>query len=185
MTAGTGPYAIGALSGACLRLAPVSQARPDYHPTGLALQHQCGVTAPGVIRDGRPAPTIEPAIIPGLPVSWARRACTCFRPLCSERRPMDCPARWGIGIFQRARQMLPASAEGISVGVIARHWDRLVRRGERVKAPAGNPAKSHARARAFSSGRGDLRRSSRDHIISLYPLSPGRSGVRAFPMKSH
>ena len=38
---------------------------------------------------------------------------------------------------------------------------------------------------SFGSRRGDLCRGSRSHIISLSPLSPVRSGVRAFTAKAH
>jgi hypothetical protein len=175
---------IGTLSRACLRSAPVRQARPGIQATGSAYQALCGSMIPGAIRDGRLAPTLRPAIIPELPVRGPDVLAHVLRGSGAAPVPEDCPTWWGIGICQRTLAGSERRPKAYTVGVIARHWDRLVRRGERVKAPAGKPAKSHARVRALVSGRGDLRWGSQSRNISLNPLSPVRSGVRAFTAKA-
>ena len=107
--------------------------------TGPVLLPNATPNMTGAVIDARRAPTLRPAIIPDMPVKWARLACTCF-PSLVAMAVRRLPGMLGCQHLIRTDVHLHCHVQATCVGVSARHWDRLVRMAERAKSHAGRPA---------------------------------------------
>jgi len=103
---------------------------------------------------------------------------------------MRCPPTRSAGLsmsaqFSKRVRYGVRSEQGYRVGAVSRRGSARLCGNDGWQIATGRRAVSAAHDASFGSGRGDLCRGSRSHIISLSPLSPVRSGVRAFTAKAH